>query len=173
MNRRHAIRTTRYDNSNNFNSYYYSQFHSSRCYCYFGTYYGLAFFINERKAHYARLDKYVFSPLSTIHEETQGGGNEAYFFNDLSFNISSRTVSFNSIIDSVYYKQALKHMEVHTKDLHTELISFRTGLNQHNKNAYSLRLDIIPALIKREFEKTLPVGYTYTYNYNQLFLRNI
>jgi hypothetical protein len=32
-----------------------------------------------------------------------------------------------------------------------------------------LRLDIIPALIIREFEITLPAGYKYNYNHNSLF----
>jgi hypothetical protein len=111
MNYLHVLRTT---NDNNFNDYHCSEYDSSWFYGYFGNNYGLAFFINERKEQYARLNKYVFSPLSIIHQETQGSGNEAYFFSNLLFRIRPPTLS--SIIDSVYFKHALKHMEIHAEE---------------------------------------------------------
>jgi hypothetical protein len=110
----------------------------------------------------------VFHPLSTIYEDIPASGNEAFFFYNLSFNILPREINFYAIINSVYYKQALKHIAIDAKELITELDSFKALLEEHNKNAKSLRLSIIPALTKREFDITLPAGYEYSYNHDKL-----
>jgi hypothetical protein len=101
----------------------------------FGFGHSVRFFINERKAHYAELDKEVFNRLATLKNSI----NENTAIGALPVRIPFPT-------KSIHYDNAKLHMLKYSKELPSRIEQLESDLEKYNEEAQKFIQNIGPTI---------------------------
>ncbi|MGB7954419.1 MAG: hypothetical protein WCF23_10585 [Candidatus Nitrosopolaris sp.] len=119
--------------------------------------YGVAFFINERKAHYYELNEYVFSPLGVLQSAETTPTIFQNFFDRFRFMVYHP-------LDSIHRDKALMHMQKDAPNLPSHLQSFFTDVESLNNSVGTLEMlvnNTISNAFRKNPEAIIPQYYRY------------
>lgn len=100
---------------------------SSNIHNYSGLSYGLSFFLDERRKHYKKLNKLIFSELISLKNN---GSNQFGLFEYLRLKTCH--------LSTYAYKDAVLHLKKHNQDLPELIENVLQGINTHNSKVNEL-----------------------------------